>query len=83
MNKSTKLSELTLEELYQQKKKLQGVFLGLAIVLFVAEIILLYVAFTVEGMGSLAAVALCTAMAFIPAAISISQINSEIKSRNA
>lgn len=83
MKKSSKLAEMTLDELYERKKKLQGVFIGLGIVLVVAEVILLYVAFTVEKMQSLGVVAICSAMAFIPAVVSIVQINSEIKSRNA
>lgn len=74
---------MTLDELNARKKKLQAVVFGLGIVMLLASAVLIYVAFTVKGMSSLAVVAMCCAISFLPALISIAQINAEIKSRNA
>lgn len=60
---------------------MKGVLIGLGLVMLVAEAVLLYVIFTNDRMGSLAIIALSTAICFMPAAISYSQIDKEIKSR--
>lgn len=81
MKAKNKLSEMTTEQLYAHKNKMKGVLIGLGIVMLVAEAILLYVLFTTEDSGYLAILAFSTAICFMPAAISYSQIDKEIKSR--
>lgn len=72
---------MTLDQLVAYKNKMKGVLVGLGIVMLIAEVALLYVIFTTDGMGSLAIVALSTFICFMPAVISYSQIDKEIKSR--
>lgn len=72
---------MTLDQLIAYKKKMKGVLIGLGIVMLVAEAVLLYVIFTTDRMGSLTMVALSTILCFMPAVISYSQIDKEIKSR--
>lgn len=72
---------MTIDQLVAYKNKMKGVLIGLGIVMLIAEAALLYVIFTTDGMGSLAIVALSTFICFMPAVISYSQIDKEIKSR--
>lgn len=72
---------MSMDQLILYKKKMKGVLVGLGIVMLIAEAALLYVIFTTDGMGSLAIVALSTFICFMPAVISYSQIDKEIKSR--
>lgn len=81
MKAKNKLSDMTLDQLIAYKNKMKGVLIGLGIVMLIAEAALLYVIFTTDRMGSLAIVALSTFICFMPAVISYSQIDKEIKLR--
>ncbi len=80
MNQKSKFEELTNDQLLEKKQKFMSAFIGLVIVMFVADILLFYFAFKTKNMG-LTAVAIGTTMAFLPSAIALSQIKAEIKKR--
>ncbi len=75
-----KLSDLTLAELYEKKKKITGVTIGLGIVMVVSCSILLYLIFKNKNFTLLAVVPGCL-MTLLPGVIYLSQLNTEIKSR--
>ena len=81
MKENNKLSELTLEELYIKKKKLTGAAIGIGIVMLIACITLIYLAIKNKNYA-LIGVALGCGMTFFPMFISLTQLNTEIKSRN-
>ncbi|MEG1591315.1 hypothetical protein [Chryseobacterium sp.] len=78
--KANKLSELSIEELESKKKTILSATIGLGIVMILACCALFYFAISSKNFA-LIAVAIGGSLTFVPSLISISQINSEIKSR--
>jgi len=81
MKESKKLPELTLEELIKKKNQIKGAAMGLGIVMVIAVIALVVLAMRTENYA-LITISLGGAVAFLPIFISLSQINTEIKSRS-
>lgn len=81
MTTNRKLTEMTLAELLSQKKKLRAAAIGLGIVMFFAAGILIYLAISQKNYA-LMTVSIATLIGFLPMYISLSQLNTEIKSRN-
>jgi hypothetical protein len=81
MKKETPITELSVQELYKKKQTLQGVLIGLGLVLLAASVIILYLAFSSKMPKVLIIVPLCCSLTFLPALISLGQINTEIKNR--
>lgn len=80
--KKNSLSEVSIETLTKQKNLLKGVAIGFALVMLFAFGALLYLA-TKKGNYSLLAVWPASMITLLPIWIRFSQINQEIKSRNA
>ena len=80
MKETKKLSDFTLEELIEKKKKLQGAVTGLGIVMCIACIGIIYFAIKSENYTSIV-IAICCAITLLPSFTSLSQLNTEIKSR--
>lgn len=78
--KTSKLSELSIEELESKKKTILSATIGLGIVMIIACCALFYVAITSKNFA-LIAVAIGSTLTIMPSFISIGQINAEIKSR--
>lgn len=81
MDKNKKLNQYTLEELHMQQKKLKSVIIGLGIVMLLACIILIYLAFKNDNYA-LIVVAVGSSITLLPSFIALKQIDTEIKSRN-
>lgn len=80
MKANKKLSELRLEELIEKKKKLQGIVIGLGIVMFITSIGIIYFAIKNNNYTSMVIVISCF-VTLLPNVVSLSQLNAEIKSR--
>ena len=80
MKANKKLSELRLEELIEKKKKLQGIVIGLGIVMFITSIGIIYFAVKNNNYTSMVIVISCF-VTLLPNVVSLSQLNAEIKSR--
>lgn len=80
MKATKKLSELRLEELIEKKKKLQGIVIGLGIVMFITSIGIIYFAVKNNNYTSMVIVISCF-VTLLPNVVSLSQLNAEIKSR--
>ncbi|GHE23375.1 hypothetical protein [Sphingobacterium griseoflavum] len=81
MKKTKELTELTLEELQERKKKITALTIGLACVLLVACSILGYLAIS-KGTPSLVVVMLACLTTMLPGLILLLQVNREIESRH-
>lgn len=79
--KNQKFKELTLEQLYAQKKKIQSITIAIALLLIVAFCILFYFAISTKKFV-LIAPAIGSFMTLLPTLIILIQINEEIKYRN-
>jgi len=82
MKKGIPITELSVQELYKKKQGLQGVLIGLGLVLLTAFVIILYLAFSSRMPKVLVIVPVCCSLTFLPAFISLGQINTEIKNRD-
>jgi len=76
-----KFKELTLEQLYAQKKKIQSITIALAILLLIAFCVLLYFVLSTKKFV-LIVPAISSFMTLLPTLIILTQINQEIKQRN-
>lgn len=74
------LSQLTNEELNKKKKQSIGVMISFGIVMFIAIVVLVYLAFKTKkyALSGIAASLFCV---FIPIYVNNIQINQELKSR--
>lgn len=79
--KRNKLSELTLEELHKEKNAVSKILAATAIVMLILCCVILYLIFSRKSSSLTAIVPLCF-LTMLPGIIRLSQINSEIKSRN-
>lgn len=79
--KKNKLSELTLDELKKEKTFLTKLLTGTAVVLTILGSIALYMFIKNNGSNVANVIPFCL-LAISPAAIKLSQVNTEIKSRN-
>lgn len=79
--KNQKFKELTLEQLYAQRKKLQSITIAIALLLLIAFCVLFYLALSTKKFV-LIAPAIGSFMAVLPTLIILTQINQEIKYRN-
>jgi hypothetical protein len=77
-----KLLDLTLSELYEKKKKMVGITIGLGIVMVIACSILFYLILKSKNFVLVAVIPGCL-MTLLPSVINLSQLNTEIKSRQA
>lgn len=75
-----KLSALTLEELYEKRKKLKGLAVGIGVGMVIICSFLLYLIFKTKNYVLLAVVPGCL-MTLLPSFIVLSQLNAEIKLR--
>lgn len=80
MTKNKKLSELTLEELFAEKKKRKGILTGLGIVILIACGTLVFLAIKSKNYA-LIAVASGSFITLMPLIASLSQVEKEIKNR--
>lgn len=78
MTKNKKLSELTLNELYTEKKKTKGILSGIGVVMIIACIILIAVAVKSKNYA-LISVAFGSFIALFPIVTRLGQIDREIK----
>jgi len=78
--KNNKLSELSLAELNKQKKQLSGLLIGGAIVMLFLFGALLYLIVKKQNFVLLAVIPGCM-LTWLPVAIKLSQLNTEIKLR--
>jgi len=78
--KNNKLSELSLTELNKQKKQLSGLLIGGAILMLFLFGALLYLIIKKQNFVFLAVIPGCM-LAWLPVAIKLSQLNTEIKLR--
>jgi len=78
--KNNKLSELSLTELNKQKKQLSGLLIGGAIVMLFLFGALLYLIVKKQNFVLLAVIPGCM-LTWLPVAIKLSQLNTEIKLR--
>ena len=78
--KNNKLSELSLAELNKQKKQLSGLLIGGAIVMLFLFGALLYLIIKKQNFVLLAVIPGCM-LTWLPVAIKLSQLNTEIKLR--
>ncbi|QNR86737.1 hypothetical protein H9N25_10305 [Pedobacter riviphilus] len=78
---NNKLSELSLTELNKQKKQLSGLLIGGSIVLLFLFAALLYLIAKKQNFVLLAVIPGCM-LAWLPAVIRLSQLNTEIKLRS-
>lgn len=79
--KNQKFKELTLEQLYAQKKRVQSITIVMAILLIIAFCVLFYLAVSTKKLA-LIAPAFGSFITLLPTLIVLTQINQEIKSRN-
>ncbi|WP_412467965.1 hypothetical protein [Pedobacter sp. KLB.chiD] len=82
MKKETSISAIPIEELHKKKKGLQGALIGLGLVLLIAGLIIIYLVFSSKMPKVLIIVPICSSLTLLPAFISLSQINTELKNRN-
>ncbi|MET4141075.1 hypothetical protein [Pedobacter sp. UYP1] len=80
--KKNKLSELTIIELNKQKSTLNGILIATGIVLLILCSILLYL-ITTNKKPALLTIIPCCLLLLLPGIIKLSQINTELKSRQA
>ncbi len=80
MKNSKKLTDLTLEELQERKKKIAAPLIGIGIVLVIVCGILFYMAIT-KHMPALIAVSIGCLTTILPGFILLGQLQAEIKSR--
>lgn len=78
--KKNKLSAFTVTELNKQKKQLNGILIGSAIVLLFLFGALLYLIIKKQNFVLLAVIPGCS-LTLLPAVIRLSQLNAEIKLR--
>nr|WP_276901790.1 hypothetical protein [Pedobacter kyonggii] len=78
--KNNKLSELSLTELNKQKKQLSGLLIGSAVVMLFLFGALLYLIVKKQNFVLLAVIPGCM-LAWLPVAIKLNQLNTEIKLR--
>ncbi|MCX2493201.1 hypothetical protein OQX63_06940 [Pedobacter sp. PF22-3] len=83
MRKEASLTEISIQELDKKKKGLLGALIGLGVVLLIASVIIFYLAFTSKMPKVLIVVPICSSLTLLPAFISLSQINAELKNRKA
>ena len=83
MRKEASLTEISIQELDKKKKGLLGALIGLGVVLLMASVIIFYLAFTSKMPKVLIVVPICSSLTLLPAFISLSQINAELKNRKA
>lgn len=81
MKKKNALAELTLEELQTKQKKLNGVVIGLGIVMAAALITLIYTVTKTKNYTLLILVFVLP-ITLLPTLIYLNQLSTEIKSRN-
>jgi len=81
MKKRVSIAELSVQELHKKKQGLQGALLGLSLVMLAAVVIIFYLVFSSKAPKVLVIVPITCALTFIPAFISMGQINTEIKNR--
>lgn len=79
--KNNKLSDLTADELYKEKKSLTGIVLATGIVMLILSIVMLYLIITKHKFAFAGVVPICL-LTLLPSLIRLNEINSEIKSRN-
>ncbi len=80
MKSSTKLSELTLEQLTEKKKKLTSLSIGIAVAMFIICATLFYFAIKSKNYA-LIAVGMGSMITLLPVFTSVGAISSEIKKR--
>lgn len=83
MKKEASVAAISVEELHKKKKILLGSLIGLGVVLLSASLIIIYLAFTSKMPKVLIMVPICSSLTLLPAFISLSQINAELKNRKA
>ena len=81
MKNSKKLSELTVNELYAEKKKSKGILTGFGIVMIIACAILVFLAAKSKNYA-LIVIACGSFMGLLPMMTRLGQIEKEIKNRN-
>ena len=79
--KKNKLSVLTISELNKQKKSIIGILCATGIVMLILCCVLMYLIIKNHKITLISVVPICL-LIMLPGAIRLSQINSEIKSRN-
>jgi len=82
MKKEVPVTELSIQELYKKKQTLQGILIGLSLVMLAASVIILYLVFTSKTPKVLVIIPITCSLSFLPAFISLGQINTEIKNRD-
>lgn len=80
MKSSEKLSDLTLEQLTEKKKKLTSLSIGIAVAMFIVCATLFYLAIKSKNYA-LIAVGMGSMITLLPVFTSVGVINSEIKKR--
>jgi hypothetical protein len=80
MKSSSKLSELTLEQLTEKKKKLTSQLVSIAIAMFIIYVALFYFAIKSKNYA-LIAVGMGSLITLMPVFVSVGEINKEIKKR--
>ena len=81
MTKDKKPTELTLDELYAEKKKCKGILIGLGVAMLIACGILVY--FVIKSKNyALIGVGCGSFITLLPILARLGQIEKEIKSRN-
>jgi hypothetical protein len=80
MKKADDLSNLSIEQLLEKKKKLKSMCIGIAIPMVIACLTLLYLAIKTKNYA-LIAVAMASSITMLPGFISIGAIDNEIKKR--
>jgi len=77
---TSKLTALTLDELYSKKKTLTGTTIGFGFVMILASAVLIYLSFKSQKSGLLAIIP-ALLIILIPGLVNLNKINAEIKSR--
>lgn len=75
------LSELTLDELNKQKKSTRGILIATSIVMLIFSSVILYLSIAKHNMSLITFIPIFF-LSMFPGFIKLSQVNSEIKSRN-
>ncbi|WP_406826002.1 hypothetical protein [Pedobacter sp. KACC 23697] len=83
MRKEASITAISVQELHKKKKGLLGALIGLGVVLLIAGVIIFYLAFSSKMPKVLIIVPICSSLTLLPAFISLSQINTELKNRKA
>lgn len=79
--KRNKLKELTLEELHKEKSAVSKILAATGIVMLILCCVIIYLIFSRKSSSLMAIVPLCF-VTMLLGIIKLSQINTEIKSRN-